>query len=66
MKNTGKERSREHVNPEEAQKLLAGDRREGLLCNPEREKVVNEGVDADTKRQRIWNLFAVLSWGGLP
>ena len=60
MKNTGKQRNREHVSPEEVQKLLAGSRQEGLLRNPEREKVTNGGVFANTPRQRIYNLFAVL------
>jgi hypothetical protein len=45
------------------QKLLAGSGQEGLLRNPEREDLIKEGVNANTERQRIYNLFATLSLG---
>ena len=61
MKNTRTERSRENMERDEVQKLLAGSR-----GDPEREQVTNEDVDVNTKRQRVWWLFAVLSFQGLP
>jgi hypothetical protein len=56
MKNTSRERSGEHVSRD-------GSRQNELLRKPEREQVINEGVDGNAKRQRIWRLFAVLALG---
>ena len=61
MKNTHRERSREHVSRDEV--LIAGSRQDELLPNPGREQVTDEGVTANAKRQRIWRLFAVMALG---